>query len=68
MVVSAVPVKSPHYYEKAGPNLAVAIVIPILDLIVVFGRIYVRRKQKMSLGIDDWLMIPALVCFIHIAN
>jgi len=61
MVVSAIPVKTPHYYEKAGPNLAVAIALPILDAIIVFGRLYVRRKQKLPLGIDDWLMIPALI-------
>ncbi|PQE08396.1 integral membrane protein [Rutstroemia sp. NJR-2017a WRK4] len=61
MSVPAVHFKSPHYYEKAGPNLAVAIALPILATIVVFGRIYVRRKQKLPLGIDDWLMIPALV-------
>ncbi|PQE14080.1 plasma membrane Pth11 protein [Rutstroemia sp. NJR-2017a BBW] len=61
MSVPAVHFKSPHYYEKAGPNLAVAIALPILATIVVFGRIYVRRKQKLPLGIDDWLMIPALI-------
>ncbi|KAM3067971.1 SNARE-binding exocyst subunit S6 [Clarireedia jacksonii] len=58
---STIPVRTPHYYEKAGPNLAVSIALPILAALVVSVRIHVRRRQKMPLDIDDWLTIPALI-------
>ena len=49
------------FYEKPGHNLAAAIVLPVLDAGVVALRIYTRRKQKLPLQIDDWLIFPALV-------
>ncbi|KAB8290714.1 hypothetical protein EYC80_008353 [Monilinia laxa] len=50
-----------HYYELAGFNLAAAIILPLVDFIIVGGRLYVRKKQNLPLGVDDWLTIPALM-------
>jgi hypothetical protein len=50
-----------HYYQLAGYNLAIAILFPVLNVIVVSTRFYVRKRQKVPLQADDWLTIPALV-------
>ncbi|KAF2812872.1 uncharacterized protein BDZ99DRAFT_568176 [Mytilinidion resinicola] len=49
-----------------GPDVIypVSIVLAILDVIAVGLRFYARRRQKQSLRIDDWLIIPALVMML----
>jgi hypothetical protein len=61
MATTAEPVV--YYYQLASWNLAAAIVLPILDVVAVFLRLYTRRKQGQPLKVDDWLTIPALVRF-----
>ncbi|KAG9236839.1 hypothetical protein BJ875DRAFT_523745 [Amylocarpus encephaloides] len=52
------------FYEKAGHNLAAAIALPILDAGVVALRVYTRRKQRLPLQVDDWLIFVALILVI----
>ena len=48
--------KDPAYVLAAGATfLAVCIIIVVL-------RFFTRTLQKVTIGIDDWLVIPALVC------
>lgn len=48
-------------YPTAGETYAASIVPPGLSMVLVLLRIYTRLIQKHPLGIDDWLMLPALV-------
>ncbi|KAH8597902.1 hypothetical protein B0O99DRAFT_684608 [Bisporella sp. PMI_857] len=50
-----------RYYQNAGYNLAISIIFPMLNTLVVSARFYARKRQKMSLQADDWLTIPALI-------
>jgi hypothetical protein len=36
-----------------------------LGIIAVALRFYARKYQKAPLQLDDWLMIPAVVCFLE---
>lgn len=48
-------------YVTPGEVYAASIVLPFLGIIFVLLRFYTRCLQKKSAGIDDWLMLPALV-------
>ena len=52
------------YYQTPGHVLAVAILLPILDIVAVALRFYARRKRRLPLGPDDWLTLPATVLVI----
>lgn len=41
--------------------LGVSITIAIVQILVVGGRLYTRQMQKVAYGIDDYLIIAALV-------
>lgn len=47
-------------YAASGQIYAASIVLPVLGIVFVFLRLYSRVLQKISVGIDDWLMLPAL--------
>ena len=47
--------------ESPGKMYALTAVFMIIALIAVPLRFYTRRLQSMQLGLDDWLMLPALV-------
>ena len=49
------------YYQKPGHVIAVAVVLPVLDLSAVILRFYARRRQRLTLQADDWLTVPATV-------
>ena len=51
-------------YAAPGGTYTVSILLPVLGMLLVGLRIYTRILQRMPLGIDDWLMFPALVCSI----
>ena len=38
-----------------------SIVLPFLGCVFVLLRFYARTLMKKSIGIDDWLLLPALV-------
>ncbi len=41
--------------------LGIAIVFPILATVFVIARFYCRRLNCVTLGVDDWLILAALV-------
>lgn len=41
--------------------LALCIVFPFLSIVAVIARFRARAVQKVKLGADDWVIIPALV-------
>ena len=44
--------------------IGVSITIAILQTIIVGARFYTRHWQRLATGIDDYLMIPALVSLL----
>ena len=42
-------------------TLAIAIVLPLLDAIIVALRFYTRKSQNLPLQSDDWFTLAALV-------
>lgn len=48
-------------YPTAGEIIAAGTVLPILAIIAVILRFFVRSRQQAAVGLDDWLTIPALV-------
>ena len=50
------------HYVTPGEIYAASIVLPFLGIVFVFLRFYARTLKKNSIGFDDWLMLPALVC------
>lgn len=58
---------SPEYLaEDIGHELiAVVSVLIVLQVIAVGARFYARRAVKVPLLLDDYLIIPALVGFVH---
>ena len=45
-----------------GQAWAAAIVLPLLSIILTIMRWHKRLTSKASLGLDDLLLLPALVC------
>lgn len=48
-------------YATTGDIITASTVLPILSIIAVALRFYVRFTRKNELGADDWLTIPGLV-------
>lgn len=53
-------------YAGKGALEAVAVVFAILPMVAVGLRFYARSLSNAKLGIDDWLMIPALVGEVNV--
>ena len=51
-------------YVTPAETYAVSIILPSLGVMFVILRFYARVRQKCSIGIDDWMMLPALVCIL----
>ena len=51
-------------YINGRSVIAIGILFPTLGAAAVTARFYVRRNRKVSLGVDDWLCLPALVGYI----
>lgn len=54
----------PHLNMEYPPAsiVAVSIILPLLALLAVFLRFYVRlRLQPSHIGIDDWLIVGAVI-------
>ncbi|KNG89331.1 hypothetical protein ANOM_002651 [Aspergillus nomiae NRRL 13137] len=69
---------SPHWTHlpfrlaSAGEVLAAGVALPIACLACVTLRFLARARQKVCLGLDDWLLVPAAImvtgmgiCFIY---
>lgn len=59
----------PYLYHPSGPSapssvLAVCTVLPILCIVAVALRFNVRRLQKATCKLDDWIMLPALILVV----
>lgn len=59
------PPPDQYHFETRGPAIiAVSSIVIVLMLLVTVARLLVRRlKKDVRFGLDDWLMVPALVCF-----
>ncbi len=53
-------------YADKGALEATAVIFAVLPVVAVGLRFYARSISNAKLGIDDWLMIPAMVGFIHV--
>ena len=54
-------------YTTPGLVYSASIVLPVLGLVLVGMRLRWRVKQR-DLGIDDWLILPALVgCLLPVS-
>ena len=50
------------YYGNKGYKVAiVAILLIVMQVLMVTGRLVSRRLQKVMLGIDDYVLLPASV-------
>lgn len=49
-------------YINGKSVIAIGVLFPALGAAAVTARFYVRRNRKISLGVDDWLCLPALAC------
>ena len=49
-------------YVNGGSVIAIGVIFPVLGALAVAARFYIRRNnKKVTLGLDDWLCLPALV-------
>lgn len=46
---------------EPGEVAAAAVVFPVIGAILVALRVSTRRKRAKKLGVEDWLVLPALV-------
>ena len=50
--------------ESAGKMYALATVLSLLAIIATALRFYARRIKQASLSWDDYIILPALVCWV----
>lgn len=65
----------PFPYASTGDCYAIGIALPAVAIVITGLRLYTRRVQHASLGVDDWLIVGGLVslvamgiCFIYGAS
>jgi hypothetical protein len=51
----------PFALVDPGEVIAAGVVFPVVGLATVALRFYVRKVQKASWGLDDWLILPASI-------
>jgi hypothetical protein len=51
----------PFPYASTADCYAIGIALPAVALVVTGLRLYTRRIQHASLGLDDWLIVAGLV-------
>ena len=58
-----------YSYITPVSMLVVSSLFPACSIVFVVLRFYVRRAHKMPHLVDDWLILPALVCRLcHLFN
>ena len=62
VMVATETVGSAVLYVTPHEIYAASIVLPILGVVFVLLGFYSKILQRNSIGIDDWLMLPALIC------
>ena len=50
-----------RYYQLADYNLSLAIAFIVIDTLAVGLRVWARKKQKLPLKLDDYLIFAALI-------
>ncbi|KAI1758263.1 plasma membrane protein Pth11-like protein [Xylaria castorea] len=55
-----------EYYQSPGHVIAVGAILPLIDIVIVSMRFWVRKKQGQAVKLDDWLMVPATLFTIGI--
>ncbi|KAI1129773.1 plasma membrane protein Pth11-like protein [Nemania abortiva] len=58
--------RQPEYYQSPGHVVAAGIVLPLIDILTVSLRFWVRKKQGQLIKLDDWLVVPATLFVIGI--
>lgn len=48
--------------------LAVIVLMPLLGSIVCGLRFYAKRRSAGGIGLDDWLIVAAVVCVVLVMN
>lgn len=48
-------------YASPGAIVAASVALPVIGIIAVLLRLFARSTRKQRLGVDDWLIFPALV-------
>lgn len=51
-------------YVNQASLLGMAVAFMNIGTLLVIARVFIRRMQKLQRGIDDWLLIPALLLMI----
>ncbi|KAI1205487.1 uncharacterized protein F4807DRAFT_464574 [Annulohypoxylon truncatum] len=59
--------KQIQYYQKPVHVVGTCIFLSVVDIIVVGLRFKVRKLQKLPVGPDDWIIIPALLMTVLMA-
>ena len=54
-------VETSFRWNTPGQVIAAAVVLPTLGIVAVLLRFRVRHVQKTGIGLDDWLILPAMV-------
>jgi len=53
--------------ENRGPEiLAVCGSLVGFSLVIVLLRLYVRAKMVRHVGVDDWIIVAAMVCHLYL--
>ena len=50
--------------SSKAAGVAVCIIVSLLAILAVCLRLYVRRRKRTSLGVDDYTILASLVCLI----
>ena len=48
-------------YVNEASVLATSVIFIVLGIVAVLLRFFVRQNRKVPLGVDDWLIVVALV-------
>ena len=56
----------PFPYASTGDCYAIGIALPAVAIVITSLRLYTRRIQRASLGLDDWLIVGGLVSAVLI--
>lgn len=57
-----------YTFFNAGEVTAAGVCFPIVGAILVAFRIRIRLMKMKRLGIEDWLVFPALVCISSVPD
>ena len=56
------------YRKPLATPVGLATFFSLFAILAVGARFWARRKNRMKLQMDDWFLIPALVCFLILVD